>query len=199
MHPRGHLWKTILLRGIAKHKERSRELQRRMMFAYLIKYSIIFDTPLIYLISFHWINRKKGSQRGAKRAGRQKIFIYWSLLAALEFNCVLCKFMSGLMNLWASSFVLHCTLEKKNVEKLFKIRNTSRWLLSIFFMLLIEKRAWQNREKESCLPQIPLNRWTCKAKWNIRHDFVKVRERGSRRDVEKLTLKEHQTKWWCQS
>lgn len=30
----------------------------------------------------------------------------WSLLAALELNCVLCKFMSGLMNLWASSLAV---------------------------------------------------------------------------------------------
>lgn len=29
------------------------------MFAYLIKYSIIFDTQLIYLISFHWIKQKR--------------------------------------------------------------------------------------------------------------------------------------------
>lgn len=61
--------------------------QRHMMFAYLIKYSIIFDTRLIYFIEL--------TEKGSRRANKKNR----SLLAAPELHCVFMQIHVWIMNL----------------------------------------------------------------------------------------------------
>lgn len=181
------------------------------MFAYLIKYSIIFDTRLIYLISLHWINRK-GIALGF-------IDLYWlcaivgimQIYGARKVNEFMSIAVFCLKAFWSGhwkktkiteSCSLKCKLHskisnRKNIfSQKFWIQKASETFVYVAFRSCLRdvvnwKACLTKREyRESCaplsLPQIPLNQLTC-LDGNMRHDSIRLKikweeEKGS--DIE---------------
>lgn len=145
----------------------------RMMFAYLIKYSIIFDTWLIYLISFHWINRK-GIALGfidlyclCAIVGIMQMYVASRINEFMSFAVFCLKNFAAEKTenhriLFDYSLAPHSNPKcnrKKMKQKRFplnfefrkrqKLLSTSPLVL-VSATLLIEKRAWKKEHRESC-------------------------------------------------